>query len=131
MEMTNKELHKFALAELRKRRPRVKEWELSGNRREVNIDWENDIGTAETLMVMLPTGMSLSNTNITATVNNGIRRMWPRLADWTLIDDHTMRIVYTFWNAEIAAIEVDLPRDEPEAPPVADDGAEEENDEAS
>lgn len=121
MDMTDKGLQKFALAECRKRRPRMKSFEISNTRQEMFVHWQDEMGRSGEEVAGLPEDVSLSGGQLTSFAKAAVHKLWPRLADWALLGTLRMRIAYTFGIAEIGTIVIDLPGDEPETSPADTD----------
>ena len=108
MGMTDKELRKFAHAELVKRRPRAKEWEISADHKTVRIDFEDDLGNTGVIAADLTEGAALSFKAIADVVVKAIRESWPKLADCARVGTAKVRIAYTYGEAQIKTIVVQL-----------------------
>lgn len=120
MDDITKELNQYARRQLVPLRPELISWELIGGAggREIVVEYKTAKGGGRTT-ISLPPG-NVAGDAILKTVRGSMKRLWPRLAEWARLSNGTLRIAYTYADAFVGTIEVDMPAADPQ-PELTDD----------
>ena len=118
MNMTKKDLDKFARNELAKTRFVYDGWQIKGDKLLARCKLEDAHAYVET---DLPAEVFLNSRTLTNQAKKAVRTTWPRLVDWMLMGDGKLCINHENAEGEDGTLTVNLPKDEPVVPPVVDD----------